>query len=233
MYDSYAAFVAAKRAHNERVLLGIVEEVELVKQELKPIKKKIIKKQPRAKAPRRRSKRLSDSKLSDSKLSDPKVEESTLPKKVVVEVDQEPVKSEPWNPRVTFVGNKPEGLTEEQQKKLKNAMSWLPDFEKFLQQVPHGRNNRVCSGANVRSVIRSCMLLSSGAGVTYRHWKKGISFCQGQVVDLKSDLGFLHEKSLNFEQQHGKDRSNGWLMSHPLHKLHLYQQYRCGNDYHF
>ena len=59
-------------------------------------------------------------------------------------------------------------LTEEQRKSLEAAEGWLDDMSDFLETVPHGRNDKVVSADNARSVMKMVRILASGSGVTYR-----------------------------------------------------------------
>ena len=40
-----------------------------------------------------------------------------------------------------------------------------------------------------------------------------------------SDIGQIIEDARDFENKHGRDHSNGWLLNHPLRKLLFYQHY--------
>ena len=41
----------------------------------------------------------------------------------------------------------------------------------------------------------------------------------------RSDIGKIIEDARDFENKHGSDHGNGWLLNHPLRKLLFYQHY--------
>ena len=41
----------------------------------------------------------------------------------------------------------------------------------------------------------------------------------------RSDIGKIIEDARDFENKHGRDHGNGWLINHPLRKLLFYQHY--------
>ena len=41
----------------------------------------------------------------------------------------------------------------------------------------------------------------------------------------RSDIGQIIEDAREFENTHGRDHGNGWLLNHPLRKLLFYQHY--------
>ena len=41
----------------------------------------------------------------------------------------------------------------------------------------------------------------------------------------RSDIGKIIEDVRDFENKHGRDHGNGWLLNHPLRKLLFYQHY--------
>ena len=41
----------------------------------------------------------------------------------------------------------------------------------------------------------------------------------------RSDIGKIIEDAREFENKHGRDHGNGWLLNHPLRKLLFYQHY--------
>ncbi|KAJ1450079.1 hypothetical protein M885DRAFT_533320 [Pelagophyceae sp. CCMP2097] len=91
-------------------------------------------------------------------------------------------------------------------------------FEAFLTTA------HAISAANRRMVLRQCTRLVAGAGVDYaNNWADGIAFRKGEPVGLSSDISQIIEDARDFEDAHGRDRSNGWLLKHPLRKLLLFQ----------
>lgn len=117
-------------------------------------------------------------------------------------------------------------LTDEQRRRLDDAKDWLDEFEDFLTRVPHGRNGKVISEQNCRSVMRQVRILVSGQGVTYKHWNDGTVCFKGRPVTLGTDFVELFEEAKAFENEHGKDKGNGWLMLHPITKLLCFQIYK-------
>ena len=49
-------------------------------------------------------------------------------------------------------------MSEDQRKRLEKAEHWLEEMEDFLLDVPHGRNGKVISEANCRTVCLSLSL---------------------------------------------------------------------------
>mmetsp|Transcript_16346 Transcript_16346/g.20361 ORF Transcript_16346/g.20361 Transcript_16346/m.20361 type:complete len:316 (+) Transcript_16346:206-1153(+) len=122
----------------------------------------------------------------------------------------------------------PTELTKEQRDALSRAEDdWLSLFYDFLLTVPHGNGHKTVSEANARSVMKQVRLLVSGAGVTYHHWEDGVVFCKGRAILLGDDLEELYDEAQKFEDLHGRDLGNGWLLRHPIVKLRNYQAYRA------
>ena len=105
------------------------------------------------------------------------------------------------------------------------------------------------SEQNRRSVIRQVRKLVSGEGVHYASpqygWPDDVIFRKDQPVTMqsdavpnqfrasrhqrddlhRSDIGKIIEDAREFENKHGRDHGNGWLLNHPLRKLLFYQHY--------
>jgi len=119
-------------------------------------------------------------------------------------------------------------LSEDQRATLSQCDNWLCEMESFLSSVPHGKMNRVCSSDNVRQVMKQVKLLVSGCGIGYRHWPSDVVFMKGNKVCLDEDFDILHDRAQCFENTHGHDLGNGWLLRHPIVKLKLFQEYMHG-----
>ena len=105
------------------------------------------------------------------------------------------------------------------------------------------------SDANRRLVIRQVTKLVSGEGVHYASpaygWPDDVIFRKDEPVTMqsdavrnqfrarhrrddfahRSDIGQIIEDARDFENTHGRDHGNGWLLNHPLRKLIIYQQH--------
>ena len=104
---------------------------------------------------------------------------------------------------------------------------WEEDMLHWLLNVPHGSSQKTCSQANAQQVIRQARKLLSGGGIPYKQWPKGVVFAKDEDISLDdTDFDHLHKRAKDFENEHGKDKGNGWLLQHPIHKLKLYQEYR-------
>jgi hypothetical protein len=79
-------------------------------------------------------------------------------------------------------------LTKEELDTLESNEDWLEEFEWFLMNVNHGRNDKVISQANCKTVMRQTRVLVSGAGIEYKHWPAGTVFKKGEPVTLKTDM---------------------------------------------
>ena len=108
---------------------------------------------------------------------------------------------------------------------------WLDEFEDFLTTVQHGQGNSVISHKNCRQVMRQMIIMASGAGLTYHHWKDGVVFKKGRPITMNSNAVEIGREAREFENVHGKDRSHGWLMRHALTKLACFQSWKlCRNN---
>eukprot|EP00941_MAST-03F_sp_MAST-3F-sp1_P004866 g4866.t1 len=115
-------------------------------------------------------------------------------------------------------------LSAEQEERLRNETEWLEEFESFLLRDTD--LHKQCSRDNCRSVMKQTRKLVAGAGISYHHWSPGVLFLENQPVNLSSNFLEFHVKAQNFEDLHGRDRGNGWLLRHPLKKLWLFQQHK-------
>ena len=110
-------------------------------------------------------------------------------------------------------------------------VEWLDEFEDFLTTVKHGQGNSVISHKNRRQVMRQMRIMASGDGLTYHHWKDGVVFKKGRPITMNSNAVEIGREAREFENVHGKDRSNGWLMRHALTKLACFQSWKlCRNN---
>eukprot|EP00980_Cylindrotheca_fusiformis_P024047 scaffold11455_cov94-Cylindrotheca_fusiformis.AAC.3 len=109
-------------------------------------------------------------------------------------------------------------LTTEEKQALESKIddTYLDKFKEFL--VFHDK----ISEQNVRNVMRQVSKLARGDGIRYESPK-------GQPVTPISDIVALMEEAQDCEDRWGRDRGNGWLLSHPLKKLLLFQQFCLNN----
>ena len=79
----------------------------------------------------------------------------------------------------------------------------------------HGEwfSNAVVSASNSSRVMARVQALVSGEGI--RHPVTGAVFARGRKVSLGDDLEELFLQACAFEDTHGEDKGNGWLLRHP------------------
>jgi len=121
-------------------------------------------------------------------------------------------------------------LTQEEKDVLtKNIMdkNYLAKFQEFL--VYHNK----ISEQNLRNVMRQVTKLANGEGIRYDSptygWKPHQVFMKGVKINPLSDFVELMEKAQEAEDRWGRDHGNGWLLSHPLKKMLLFQQFCLQN----
>lgn len=119
-------------------------------------------------------------------------------------------------------------LTEDEKDKLATMDSnYLEKFQEFL--VYHNK----ISDQNVRNVMRQVTKLATGEGVRYESsqygWKPHQVFQKGVNVTPLSDFVELMKLAQEAEDEWGRDHGNGWLLSHPLKKMLLFQQFCLQN----
>ena len=85
----------------------------------------------------------------------------------------------------------------------------------------------VCSKTNTERIIKQVKKLASGKGVNYKHWKSAPQkFFEGEIMNLfTTNFDKLFDRAVKWELKYGRDRSNGWLLRHPIRKLEYYQEY--------
>jgi len=112
-------------------------------------------------------------------------------------------------------------LTLQERRKLPSAKdtSWLEELEVYLQ------DEEKISEQNLRSVMRQVKKLVHGEGITYHHWAEGVVF-HPKRISLQDDFEELHAQAVDFENEHGRDLGNGWLVRHPITKLANFQHFR-------
>jgi len=105
--------------------------------------------------------------------------------------------------------------------------NFMAKFQEFLES-----QNRI-SPQNVRNVMRQARKLASGEGIRYESprygWEEGCYFQRGVKITPMSDLVELMKEGQECEDRWGRDHGNGWLLSHPLKKLLLFQQFILEN----
>jgi len=102
---------------------------------------------------------------------------------------------------------------------------WLKEMAIWLETEPHGTHRKVCSPANARSVMRQVRLLAAGKGITYKHWPANVYFRLNDKINLSYDFGQLILEAKQYENRYGEDKGHGWLLTHPIKKLRLFQEY--------
>lgn len=110
-------------------------------------------------------------------------------------------------------------LTEEERQTLEAKSEWLDEFGDYLLSEEN------LSQANYASVVRQVNKLASGAGITYSRWSDGVVFGKGLDLTLSSNYDSLFNEAVDFEDQHGRDLGNGWLLRHPIKKLSSFQRF--------
>ena len=90
------------------------------------------------------------------------------------------------------------------------------------------------SDQNRRSVLRQITKLVTGAGIRYESkaygWPEGCYFTKGTEISPTDNILKLMEIGQECEDEWGRDHGNGWLLSHPLKKLYMFQQYQLSTD---
>ena len=97
--------------------------------------------------------------------------------------------------------------------------SWLDDMEEYLMEEEQ------ISETNCRRAMTQVTLMSSGDGVTYHHWPHNVWFHKGDAIDLTWNMQELYVQACEYENEYGRDLGNGWLMRHPIKKMHNFQLY--------
>lgn len=165
-------------------------------------------------APTRRSTRL----CKEEEVGPPEPKE--LPTELVYDTPRPAKKRKVTRP----VTPETEAVSKQDRQKIgrlfkKETAEWLAEMETYLIE------NENLSYQNHRSVMRQVEKLSSGHGITYHHWPAGVFFGKGQMVDLTWNLEALYDEACDFEDEHGRDLGNGWLLRHPIRKMNNFQHY--------
>lgn len=121
-------------------------------------------------------------------------------------------------------------VSEEDMKHLRGVMDveiFLSKFREFL------RYQDKISDSNERSVMRQVRKLALGEGIRYESekygWPEGKYFRRGEKITLMHDIVELMDEAMECEAKWGRDRGNGWLLSHPLKKLLIFQMFCLKN----
>lgn len=121
-------------------------------------------------------------------------------------------------------------VSEEDMKNLRGVMDveiFLSKFREFL------RYQDKISDSNERSVMRQVRKLALGEGIRYESekygWPEGKYFRRGEKITLMHDIVELMDEAMECEAKWGRDRGNGWLLSHPLKKLLIFQMFCLKN----
>jgi hypothetical protein len=117
-------------------------------------------------------------------------------------------------------------LTQEERDAVAGAsLGWLTGLQAFLLDAHlHARwFGRVASATNVERVMAQVRKLASGNGVD--HPRSDATFMRGRPLDLASNVPSLIDEAWEWLNEYGADLGNGWLLNHPLKKVHIYQQH--------
>ena len=120
-------------------------------------------------------------------------------------------------------------LLDEEKEVLEKGINenFLSKFREFLQY--HDK----ISEQNLRNVMRQIRKLASGDGIRYESprygWPEDCYFKRGEKISPLSDIVQLMIEAQECEDRWGRDHGNGWLLSHPLKKLLLFQQFALNN----
>jgi len=105
--------------------------------------------------------------------------------------------------------------------------NFVAKFQEFLVY-----KNKI-SEQNERNVMRQVRKLATGEGIRYESprygWDEGCYFKKGEKITPMSDIVELMIEGQACEDEWGRDHGNGWLISHPLKKLLLFQQFILNN----
>lgn len=116
----------------------------------------------------------------------------------------------------------PTTLSPEQKKRICSRVSpddFLDKLQDYLVDVENA------SSANIARVLRSMKKLTSGQGVRAPQWPDDCYLLRGQKIGPEADVAELIERGRECEDDWGRDLGNGWLYSHPLRKLALFQRH--------
>ena len=227
---SYLELCAWKRERNKRILDSLFPPSNVPKIK-RPWSKRVIKVGNKRRSPRLlRSERAASLRKRDSLHELPYDHKED---KVVDVKSNKVVKPKPTRtfPRVICTAEDIVQPTDEQKQMLRSKADLWTEFDTFLRTIDHGRRKNPCCKSNADMVLRQAKILFSGDGIEYHHWKKGVVFHKGSQIDLSWDFWDLHREAKEFEDRHGEDLGHGWLMKHPIYKLHLFQQYLLGGNY--
>jgi len=116
-------------------------------------------------------------------------------------------------------------LTAKEKAVIKKKMEgdFLAKFEDYVTEVD------TLSDQNRRNVLRQITKLATGEGIRYESkaygWPDDCYFIKGTKVGPTDDILKLMDIGRECEDEWGRDHGNGWLLSHPLKKLYMFQQY--------
>lgn len=110
-------------------------------------------------------------------------------------------------------------VSDKERKLLENLPDWLNSMEEYLSTEEN------LSRQNLTSVMRQVVKLSTGVGITYSHWGERVAFAKGRPINMSEDFDSLYVEAVEFEEEHGRDLGNGWLLRHPIKKMSNFQQY--------
>ena len=107
----------------------------------------------------------------------------------------------------------------------------LDSFQYWLKFVHKDHHGQPLSPQSVMRVKNRVKELTSGQGVGYVKWPRGVKFYgrngrnDQKVVDLTTNYEQLLKEAKEFMREHGEDPGNGWLLTYPISKLLQYQKF--------
>jgi len=221
-FNDYQAYVAHKRRINDQVIRSLGLEKPLLSLNKTPKKKNT--KRKKATTPessvRRRSKRLQNEAAAPS-AADALKSYTSLDLVLLGEDDEDPIRRRSRNKKKQKKSRRQSELSPQERQTLRSTCNWLDDMESYL------RHEEELSSQNLRSVMRQVEKLVSGVGITYHHWRdETVIFGKNRKgIPLAEDFEALHVQAIDFENEHGRDLGNGWLLRHPIQKLANFQRY--------
>lgn len=214
-YDTYQDYCDAKRARNQRQLesLGLGKGFSQLKS---PVKKRVAPTKHRPDARRSSARVLRMAPIYTGESID----------LFHADAFERPAVKKPRAVRQRGIVSP--SLSPDQRAALDDSQDWLDELDHFLRHLPHGSKHQPCSPDNARNVMCQVKKLVAGCGITYTHWSAGVVF--QKKVSLKNDFDALYAEAQAFQNEHGHDRGNGWLLLHPIKKLKLFQEYKFDKE---
>jgi hypothetical protein len=99
----------------------------------------------------------------------------------------------------------------------------LDEFTHWLTKIHRSRGTLI-SDTNAKNVLNRVRDLVDKRGISYIRWKRKI-FYRGKAISLKTDFNRMLQDAKDWENNYGKDKGHGWVLTHPIKKLQLYKEY--------